>query len=102
MEAPKGKSQSIKYKYQKLTSESNEKEIQINKFRYRFDINNNLVLQFIGMPGSGSTSDDKNRFAQLMKQDRIECVSMEKKEFLMNKFGIGKGSRTKTKKFLDK
>ena len=59
-------------------------------------------MQFIGISGSGSTNDEnKKKFQELMKQDKIQCIRMEQKEYLLQKLGIERGSKKQTKKFIE-
>ena len=60
-------------------------------------------MQFIGIAGSGSTSDDsKKQFAQLIKHDKFECIKMEQRDYLLQKLGIQRGSKKQTKKLIEK
>lgn len=88
------------------TEESEKrKEIQINKFKYYLDITNKEIMAFLGLAGSGSTdlgaAESKKQFAHLMKQDKSYCEHFEKRDSLLEDLKVARGSKKKSKKFLD-
>jgi hypothetical protein len=62
-------------------------------------------MAFLGLAGSGSadlgTAESKKQFSQLMKQDKGQCEHFEKRDSLLEDLKVTRGSKKKTKKFID-